>query len=77
MLFRSCSTDYYMLNAINRFGVNSDKVIAGFDNIPALKKLKLKTLTVEYSTDEISSECMNYFLRRKYNSNIKHTIVSE
>lgn len=72
-----CSTDYYMLNAINKLGVSSDKVIAGFDNIPALKKLNLKILTVEYSTDEIASECMNYFLRRKYNKNINYTIVCE
>ncbi len=72
-----CSTDYYMLNAINKFGINNDKVIAGFDNIPALKKLKLKTLTVEYSTNDIANECMNYFLRRKYNNNISHTIVCD
>lgn len=72
-----CSTDYYMLNAINKFGINSNKVIAGFDNIPALKKLNLKTLTVEYSTNDIANECMNYFLRRKYTKNICHTIVCD
>lgn len=72
-----CSTDYYVLTAIKYLGTLGDIKISGFDNTSMLKYVNSDILTVEYSTDEIAEECMNYFLRRKYNSNIRYDIFNK
>jgi len=68
------SSDYYVLKVLMRFGFSTDKIIAGFDNISVLNYLDKEVVTVEYSTDKIATECMNYFLRRKYIGNIQYFI---
>ena len=69
-----CSTDHYAMNVLEAVG-NSGIAVAGFDNVSALKNIGREVFTVDYSTDEIAKECMNYFLRRKYNSKIKYSVL--
>lgn len=71
-----CSTDYYALTAFKRLGEPSNILISGFDNTSVLDYVNSDILTVEYSTDEIAEECMNYFLRRKYNTDIRYRILN-
>ena len=69
-----CSTDHYAMNVLEAVG-DSGIAVAGFDNVSALKNIGREVFTVDYSTDEIAKECMNYFLRRKYNSKIKYSVL--
>lgn len=69
-----CSTDYYLLKALKKSGFKRDIKIAGFDYIPMLSYVDSKIFTVDYSTDEVADECMNYFLKRKYKSAIPYRI---
>lgn len=68
------STDHYAMNVLEAVG-DSGIAVAGFDNVSALKNIGREVFTVDYSTDEIAKECMNYFLRRKYNSKIKYSVL--
>jgi DNA-binding LacI/PurR family transcriptional regulator len=70
-----CSTDHYVLRVIKHLGLSPSPHLAGFDNVSSLSSIGLSLLTVEYSTDSIAEECMNYFLRRKYEESILHSIV--
>lgn len=70
-----CATDYYAINVLKHLGYPRDIKIAGFDNITALKSFDTRVLSVDYSTDRIAEECMNYILGKKYNTNIRHTLV--
>jgi len=70
-----CSTDYYALRALRSIGVESKALLAGFDNVSLLQGLGKKIFTVDYSTDDIAKECMNYFLRRKYKSKIEYSVL--
>ncbi|MBQ8344892.1 MAG: LacI family DNA-binding transcriptional regulator [Clostridia bacterium] len=70
-----CSTDYYALKAWKYLGYSQDVKLAGFDNISLLKKLPLKMWTVEYSTDQIAQECLNYILGRRFNGQIQHRVT--
>lgn len=70
-----CSTDYYVLKILNKFGIDSTRHLAGFDNINALKSMNVRVLTVDYSTDEVAVECIKYILGRKYTPKIKYNIV--
>lgn len=70
-----CSTDYYMLKVLNYLGYPSDVIIGGFDNISMLKNLKERVLTVDYSTDKIAEECLNYILGRRFEPKVEHRIV--
>ena len=69
------SADHYVLRIFQRFGYKNNKTIAGFDNVSILHYLDKKIVTVEYSTDEIATECLNYLLKRKYRGNIDYSIT--
>ena len=70
-----CATDYYALGVLKHLGYPDDVKIAGFDNISLLKNFKSKVLTVEYSTDKIAEECINYILGRRFTTTIEHKLV--
>lgn len=70
-----CSTDYYALQVIKHFDDPKNAKICGFDNISLLKQLDVHILTVEYSTDRIAEECINYILGRDYTSRIECKVV--
>ena len=70
-----CSTDHYVLRALKRLGITGAHRIAGFDNASAAFSLGIRVATVDYSTDAIAAECMSYFLRRKYNPKIPHSVL--
>lgn len=70
-----CSTDHYLLQALKHLGYPKDLAIAGFDNLSFLKTLRQSIFTVEYSTDEIARQCMNYIFGRKVEASIPHRIV--
>lgn len=72
-----CSTDYYALRVSSHFGAESDAWIAGFDNAAMPQSADGKTFTVDYSTDDIAAECMNYLLRRKYQSKINYSVLCD
>lgn len=71
-----CATDYYAIRLLKHLGYPGDVQIAGFDNISAIKELPIKMLSVEYSTDKIANEAVNYILGRRYTNKIEHKIVS-
>ena len=64
-----------ILQALKHLGYPEDVQIAGFDNISVLKSIDRKVLSVEYSTDEIAAETINYILGRQYTSKIEHSLV--
>ncbi len=70
-----CATDYYAINVLKHFGYPKDIKIAGFDNLTALKSFDTRVLSVDYPTDRVAGECMNYILGKKFESNIPHTLV--
>lgn len=70
-----CSTDHYALKVINHFGYAKNIIISGFDNISYLKNLDFPILTVDYSTDRIGTECINYILGRRYLAQIEHKLI--
>ena len=70
-----CATDYYVLQALKHLGYTKNVQIAGFDNISILKDVTVKILSVEYSTDKISEETINYILGRKYTSKVEHSLI--
>lgn len=70
-----CATDYYVLQALKHLGYPSDVQIAGFDNVSVLKNVTVKVLSVDYSTDKIAEESINYILGRRYTSKIEHSLV--
>lgn len=68
-------TDYYVLRVLKHFGYPNDIKIGGFDNISLLKSINSSVLTVDYSTDKIAEECMNYILGRRYEPQIEYKLV--
>lgn len=70
-----CSTDHYALRALRQLGNAYSGMIAGFDHVSHLEMAGHPIYTVEYSTDRIAEESMNYFWRRKYTTNIEHTVL--
>ena len=70
-----CSTDYYVFKALKRLDFSENMKFAGFDNVSMLETVGKRILTVEYPTDRISAECMNYFLRRKYQADITYSVL--
>ena len=71
----ACSTDHYAIIVLKQLGFPSDIKISGFDNISALKELGVSVLSVEYSTDEIAEESINYLLGRRFKSKIEYKVV--
>lgn len=69
-----CSTDHYVHRVLQALGLSLSQRLAGFDNAVSLG---VDVDTVEYSTDSIAKECMNFFLRRKYKSIIPHSILGK
>lgn len=67
-----CATDYYALGVLAYLGYPTDLLIAGFDNLSLLHNLSTRILTVEYSTDQIAKECLNYILGRTFKNKIEH-----
>ena len=70
-----CSTDHYVLRVLEHFEFSCQAPLAGFDHVSALSHSKERILTVEYSTDRIAEECMHYFLKRKFEPHIPHTVL--
>jgi LacI family transcriptional regulator len=70
-----CATDYYVLQALKHLGNPKNVHIAGFDNISVLKDIPVRVLSVEYSTDKIAEETINYILGRKYTSKVEHGLI--
>ena len=70
-----CATDYYAVSVLKHLGFPLDVKISGFDNISMLENLNAPILTVEYSTDEIALECLNYILGRPYHPQIGYRLV--
>ena len=70
-----CPTDHYVLQALKHLGYPKDIQIAGFDNISMLKNITVNVLSVEYSTDKIADEAINYLLGRKYVPTVEHSLV--
>ncbi|MBR6603734.1 MAG: LacI family DNA-binding transcriptional regulator [Clostridia bacterium] len=70
-----CATDYYVLQALKHLGYPEDMQIAGFDNISMLKDITVRVMSVEYSTDKIAEESLNYILGRKYSSVVEHSLI--
>jgi len=50
-------------------------IISGFDNISFLSNVDVPILTVDYSTDRIATECINYILGRLFVTEIQHRLV--
>lgn len=69
-----CSTDYYALRVLKHLGYPENVVISGFDNISFINNLFTPILTVEYSTDKIAAECINYILGKKFNTKIEYKL---
>ena len=70
-----CATDYYVLQALKHLGNPKNVHIAGFDNISVLRDIPVRVLSVEYSTDKIAEETINYILGRKYTSKVEHGLI--
>ena len=70
-----CSTDYYALQVLKHFGYIENIIISGFDNISVLSNVDVPILTVDYSTDRIATECINYILGRLFVTEIQHRLV--
>lgn len=70
-----CSTDYYALKVLKHFGYTKNMIVSGFDNVSFLSKLDVPILTVDYSTDRIATECINYILGRCFVTEIEHRLV--
>ena len=70
-----CSTDYYALKVLKHFSYIENIIVSGFDNISFLSNVDVPVLTVEYSTDRIATECVNYILGRPFVTKIEHRMV--
>ena len=70
-----CATDYYAVAVLKHLGFPTDVKISGFDNISLLKTFNNSVLTVEYSTDQIARESLNYLLGRPYHPQIGYQLV--
>jgi len=70
-----CSTDYYAIKVLKHLRYTENLIISGFDNISFLSNLELPVLTVDYSTDRIAKECINYILGRHFTLKIEHRLV--
>ena len=70
-----CSTDYYILQVLKHLGHPKELVIGGFDNISTLKMLSTEVVSVEYATDNIAEECINYILGRRFSQKVAHRLV--
>ena len=70
-----CATDHYALGALKHLGYPKNIRIAGFDNISMLKNINVRVLSVEYSTDKIAEEAVNYILGRRYSLRVAHSLV--
>ena len=70
-----CSTDHYVLRVLEHFAFTCHVPLAGFDHVSVISRIRERILTVEYSTDQIAEECMHYFLKRKFDPCISHTVL--
>ncbi len=70
-----CSTDYYALHVLKHFRPTKNIIVSGFDSISFLSNLDVTILTVDYSTDRIATECINYILGRRFVTEIEHRLV--
>lgn len=70
-----CATDYYAVAVLKHLGFPTDVKISGFDNISLLKTFNNTILTVEYSTDQIAQESLNYLLGKPYSPKIEYRLV--
>ena len=70
-----CSSDYYALKVLKHLRYAENMIVSGFDNISFLSNLDVPILTVDYSTDRIATECINYILGRRFVPEIEHRLV--
>lgn len=71
-----CSTDHYAARVLRYYGGTFRGRLGGFDHVAQPEFTNQPFVTVEYSTDRIAEECMNYFWRRTYHPRVEHEIVS-
>ena len=71
-----CATDNYAASVLKYLNFPENVKISGFDNISLLKMVRVPVLTVEYSTDQIARECMNYILGKPYRPDVGFRIVN-
>lgn len=70
-----CSTDYYALKVLKHFRYTENIIVSGFDNVSFLSNIDVPILSVDYSTDRIAAECINYILGRRFFTEIEHRLV--
>ncbi len=70
-----CPTDDYAASVLRHLKFPQSLPISGFDNISLLNYLQTPVLTVEYSTDTIARECMNFLLGRPYQPEIPYQLL--
>lgn len=70
-----CPTDYYAVSALKHLGFSDSVKISGFDNISLLNFVGAPILTVEYSTEKIARECLNYVLGKPYDPGIEYQLI--
>ena len=70
-----CASDYYALRVLKHLNFPDNVKISGFDNISMLKYINTPVNTVEYSTDRIAEECLNYILGKRFATEIEHKLI--
>lgn len=70
-----CSTDTYAVAALKQLHFPKNLKISGFDNISLLNCVTVPVLTVDYSTDRIARECVNYIIGTPYDADIPYELV--
>ncbi len=70
-----CSTDTYAVAALKQLHFPKNLKISGFDNISLLNCVTVPVLTVDYSTDRIARECVNYIIGTPYDPNVPYELV--
>ena len=71
-----CSTDHYVLRVLEHFSFSCRVPLAGFDHANVPERIGNHIFTVEYSTDRIAEECMHYFLKRHFDPEIPHMVLT-
>lgn len=71
----ACSTDYYAIQVLKHLKYPKDVPVSGFDSISALRDVPVRVLSVEYSTNVIAEQAINYILGRRYMPDVAYELV--
>jgi DNA-binding LacI/PurR family transcriptional regulator len=71
----ACSTDYYAIQVLKHLKYPKDVPVSGFDSISALRDVPVRVLSVEYSTNVIAEQAINYILGRRYMPDVAYKLV--